>query len=212
MTTLARSQRPGSLPLWIGLALLVSARSVWPETIRISSWKMGPNAAGPVDQQGLLEAASSLRKINPDVILLQGVPDREICLRLIDALGPTNYTLAVCSSFIKRPVLESTNVTGLEELKRSYQSRVAKAQTELISAQRALADRQAGLGNLGKDLLAQGAMDWPEVSTEKVSEYADTMRELEKLKEQERELLRRGYKDAHPLVQNVRALLRTYDS
>jgi len=212
MTTLARIQRLGPFPFWIGLVLLVSAHSVSSETLRICSWKVGPNGGGPIDQPALAEAASSLRKLNPDVILLQGIPDRDICLRLIDVLGPTNYSLAVCSSFVKRQLVESTNVAVLEELKRSYQSRIAKAQTELINAQRALSDRQAGLGSLGKDLLAQGAMDWPEVSTEKVAEYSDTMKELGKLKEQERELLRRGYKDAHPLVQTVRTLLRTYDS
>lgn len=212
MTTLARIQRIGPLPLWIGLVLLASARTALPETIRIAAWKMSPRAGGAIEQQVLLDAASSLRKINPDVILLQGIPEREDCLKLADALGPTNYSVAVCSAFVKRQAVESTNIATLQELKSSYQSRIAKAQTELISAQRALSDRQAGLGNLGKELLAQGAMDWPEVSTEKVAEYSDTMKELEKLKEQERELLRRGYKDAHPLVQTVRALLRTYDS
>ena len=48
-------------------------------------------------------------------------------------------------------------VLFLEDTKHAYQSQIAKAQDELMDAQRELAERQAVLGNLGTGLLTQGA-------------------------------------------------------
>jgi hypothetical protein len=208
-------QRDASARRWAGLILLFWASTVWAEAIRVATWNPGFAArtdGTPLSQDLINEAAAPLKSLNPDVVLLQGIPDKETCLALTEALKLSGYTLAVCSSFGAGKSQPATNIAGLEELKRSYQSRVASAQADLISAQRALAERQEALGTLGRDLLAQGAIDWPEVSSEKVSEYADVTKELDKLKAQERELLRRGYKDAHPLVQSVRTLLRSYSS
>ncbi len=211
--TLIRSCAPPAR--WLCLALLAGTCMARAELVRVANWDLthDPSRDTPGQEDAsILSGAETLRRLNPDIILLQGVQNRAMCERLTEALKPANYSVAICSSFNQPPADAITNVAGLEELKRTYQSRVATAQTELLTVQRRLAARESALGNLGKELLAQGAMDWPEVPAEKVSDYADTARELDKLRAQEHELLRRGYKDAHPLVQTVRALLRDYSS
>ncbi len=212
MTTSELIRRAVPPFLWIGWLLLFPASAARPETIRVSVWKIGASTTAEAEDKAFHEGAAFLREAKPDVILLEGVRNRDACLRLIEALGRTNYNLATCSSFNQPRTVETTNIAGLEELKRTYQSRIAKAQADLMSIHRELAERQTALGTLGKDLLAQGAMNWPEVPAERVTEYTDISKEVDKLRAQERELLRRGYKDAHPLVQTVRTLLRSYST
>ena len=51
-------------------------------------------------QQSLIQdAAQSLKKLHPDVIVLQQVADWQTCHRLAQALQPENYQVAICSSF-----------------------------------------------------------------------------------------------------------------
>jgi len=213
MTTTALIRRAALLLWWVALVLLACAPSAWPETLRVAAWSAPSGPGGESEEQTISDAAAALGKLNPDIVLVNGLRNGDVCQRLTQAQGATNYTIAVVSSFFAHgPVVEAPNVAGLEELKHTYELRISKAQGELISLQRVLADRQAALGASGKELLAQGAMDWPEVSAEKLNEYAGIAKESDKLKDQERELLRRGYKDAHPLVQTVRTLLRSYSS
>jgi len=214
-TTLIRRATPGPKSLCLCLGLLLCASRSWPETIRVAAWNLDLppiSDVPPTNGASFLEGVAALRKLNPTVVLLSGVRDPGMCEQLVGALKPATYKVAICSAFGAGQAAPATNVAELEELKRSYNSRIAKAQAELVATQNALAERQAALGNFGKELLAQGAMDWPDVPTEKVGRYIEVARELDKLSAQEHELLRRGYKDAHRLVQTVRTLLRNYST
>ena len=97
------------------------------------------------------------------------------------------------------------NVLFLDDAKHAYQSQIAKAQEQVMDAQRELAERQAVLGNLGTGLLTSGATNEPEssVPSEKLSDYDEIGIQLDTLKKHERELLL-VYKEAHPLVQTAR--------
>lgn len=215
MTTVGLRQRTASALGWASVACLLCSLTARPETLRVATWDLRTSPLEGTTDRGesaFLETATGLRTLQPHVVLLRGINDQERCARLIEALKPTRYTLALYTAVGNPESSPLTNLAGLEDLKRTYQSRVATAQADLLSAQRALGDRQAALGPLGRELVAQGAMDWPEVPAEKVSAYLEITRESDKLRAQERELLRRGYKDAHPLVQTVRTLLRNYST
>ncbi len=110
---------------------------------------------------------------------------------------------------LKRAKTEA-NVLFLEDTKHAYQSQIAKAQDELMDAERELAERQAVLGNLGTGSLAAGATNDAEgsVPPEKLSDYGDITTQLDSLKKHERELLL-VYTDAYPLVQTVRGQIAT---
>jgi hypothetical protein len=45
------------------------------------------------------EAAATLRALDPDLILLQGVPDWRACTELAEALKPVDYNVLICSAF-----------------------------------------------------------------------------------------------------------------
>ena len=71
---------------------------------RIVTWNMQPReisgAAPALLAAGVnAEAAQVLKNLNPDVIVLQQVPDSDACDALIQALRPAEYQLAVLSSF-----------------------------------------------------------------------------------------------------------------
>ena len=95
-------------------------------------------------------------------------------------------------------------VLFLEDTKHAYQLQIAKAQDELMDAQRELAERQAVLGNVATGVSTPGATNDAEgsVPTEKLSDYGEIATQLDTLKKHERELLL-VYKDAYPLVQTV---------
>ena len=98
----------------------------------------------------------------------------------------------------------------LEDAKHSYQAQVTKKQEELQQAEQDLAEHEAVLGN--GSALAPGAAPGAVggvVPYEKVSDYTDLIAQFDALKKRERELLLAGYKEAFPLVQNVREQLRT---
>jgi endonuclease/exonuclease/phosphatase family metal-dependent hydrolase len=76
------------------------------QTVRCTTWNLEwfPNGSAkerPAAQQAqrIKEAADVLRPIDPDIILLQGVRDYDVCARLGDAIAPGVYHVAICSAF-----------------------------------------------------------------------------------------------------------------
>ena len=95
-------------------ALLVLVCFAWcgllhaeqPSKVRITTWNLEwfPNGsareATPEKQaQRIKAAADVLKKLNPDILLLQEVRDYDACARLGDAIQPAAYTVAICSAF-----------------------------------------------------------------------------------------------------------------
>jgi len=56
-------------------------------------------------------AAQTLQKLQPDVILLQGVKDWKMCSEFAQALKPSEYSVAVCSTF---PPAQETGPEALQ--------------------------------------------------------------------------------------------------
>ena len=86
------------------LAAFLPALSAAP--IRVTTWNLEwfPNGSKkelPVAEQNVrIEAAASvLRPLNPDIILLQEIKDLDACTRLAEAIKPHTYTVAICSAF-----------------------------------------------------------------------------------------------------------------
>jgi uncharacterized protein involved in exopolysaccharide biosynthesis/Mrp family chromosome partitioning ATPase len=115
--------------------------------------------------------------------------------------------LAQTEAELKRAKADA-KVVFLDDSKHSYQTRITKAQDELDSATRELAERQAIIGKDGSQLVGQGTGAAADIPAEKLGEYTDLVTELEKLKRQEHDLFHLGYKEAHPLVSTVRGQLR----
>jgi endonuclease/exonuclease/phosphatase family metal-dependent hydrolase len=74
--------------------------------IRITTWNLewfpnGPaREATPEKQAQRIQAAADvLKKLNPDILLLQEVRDYDACARLGDAILPGAYTVGICSAF-----------------------------------------------------------------------------------------------------------------
>jgi polysaccharide biosynthesis transport protein len=90
-----------------------------------------------------------------------------------------------------------------EELKKSYQAQIGKVQDELLDTERELIERNAMVG--GQDLGALAPTNGlaTSVPADKLSDYSFATTKLEELKRQDSELLLQ-YKEAYPLVQNVR--------
>lgn len=91
---------------WLTLALLLLGRGVQSAPVRVTTWNLQPSAIAGTNgfstqyQQNLIqEAADTLRKLNPDVILLQQVMDLQSCEELAGALKPETYNVTICSSF-----------------------------------------------------------------------------------------------------------------
>lgn len=126
MTLAARfSTSPGFEPQWklvccsrswaakqflLILLALLAARSnaIFADTIRVVSWDLQPkatvtgstnSAAASSDPELIQAAAQTLNNLQPDVLLLQGVRDWQMCNDLAQALKPADYTVAICSSF-----------------------------------------------------------------------------------------------------------------
>ncbi len=60
----------------------------------------GTNATAGTNPNRIRQAASALKKLDPDVILLQQVRDWQMCEQLAQALKPAEYKTLTCSSFI----------------------------------------------------------------------------------------------------------------
>ncbi len=77
----------------VGLALVCSSGVA--ETVRVTSW----NLLRVRDDVLLNEAAETLKVLKPDVVLLQGVRDWQMCSVLSVALKPETYYVVICSAF-----------------------------------------------------------------------------------------------------------------
>jgi hypothetical protein len=90
----------------LSLMLLTVVPSSFAGPLRVTTWNLqsAPDAGTQVspsatNQNHLQEAAATLKELDPDVLLLQGVRDWQMCSRLIQALKPANYNVLVCSAF-----------------------------------------------------------------------------------------------------------------
>lgn len=81
-----------SLPSLIGLALLICAGAVGASPIRIT-------ALDVQRPENLASEAVDLKRLSPDVILLQHAPGWNGCRELAQAMQPENYEVVVCSAF-----------------------------------------------------------------------------------------------------------------
>ena len=84
----------------------VARPSTSADTLRVTTWNLQwfPNGsakrATPEKQAATIDAAAEvLKEIDPDVMLLQEIRDRDACERLIVALAPAKYEILVCSQF-----------------------------------------------------------------------------------------------------------------
>jgi len=75
-------------------------------SIRVTTWNLqwfpsGSQVEAPPAEQTrrIEEAASVLRTISPDIVLLQEVGDYEACARLGEAIRSGTYHVAICSAF-----------------------------------------------------------------------------------------------------------------
>ncbi len=91
---------------WLGLCAWFFVATALAGPLRVTTWNLRPNISGGADswtpkvQQGQLqEAADALKKLNPDVIILQQVMDWKTCEALARALEPEKYQVLVCSAF-----------------------------------------------------------------------------------------------------------------
>ena len=84
---------------WFSLALVILGQSCFAETLRVTTWNLEPLPTAGTNDTRIPDAAAALRKLNPDVILLQQVRDWRMCEQLAQALKPADYSVCVCSSF-----------------------------------------------------------------------------------------------------------------
>jgi len=91
-----------------GAALLLAFTS-FSQTIRVTSWNLQSKAGQSIESLAQLqkEAVETLKKLQPDVILLQGVRDWEMCSELAGGLRPAEYNVAICSALHTPLNLES---------------------------------------------------------------------------------------------------------
>jgi hypothetical protein len=87
----------------IGSAL---GQSPEPVKIRITTWNLEwfPNGSAndapmEVQTQRIEAAANVLKKLDPDILLLQEMRDYDACVRLGEAIHPGGYQVAICSAF-----------------------------------------------------------------------------------------------------------------
>src|SRR5947207_15043281 len=98
----------GALSAVLGFFVVGSALAQSPETakIRITTWNLewfpngSPHEAPPEKQAQRIEAAADvLKKLDPDILLLQEMRDYDACARLCDAIHAGTYQVAICSAF-----------------------------------------------------------------------------------------------------------------
>jgi endonuclease/exonuclease/phosphatase family metal-dependent hydrolase len=75
-------------------------------TVRCSTWNLewfpngSPRDASPDEQdRRIKEAATILKALHPDILLLQEVRDYDACSRLGNAIEPGAYRIQICSAF-----------------------------------------------------------------------------------------------------------------
>jgi hypothetical protein len=80
--------------------LLLAFTSVsFSDTIRITTWNLRSEAKAAPTVSQINAAAETLKTLDPDVILLQGIPNWQFCNELAEALKPNAYNVLACSSF-----------------------------------------------------------------------------------------------------------------
>ena len=74
--------------------------------VRVTTWNLewfpngSPHEASPDKQaERIAVAADVLRKLDPDILLLQEMRDYDACVRLGEAIHPGAYQIAICSAF-----------------------------------------------------------------------------------------------------------------
>src|ERR1041385_5640269 len=70
------------------------------ESLRVTAWNLetsrAPQSTDSDTPDGRIRAASAvLKKLNPDVILLQRVRDSQMCADLVHALKPADYNILI---------------------------------------------------------------------------------------------------------------------
>jgi exonuclease III len=87
----------------VGSAL---GQSPKPAKIRITTWNLewfpngSPHETTPEIQAQRIEAAADvLKKLDPDILLLQEMRDYDACVRLGEAIHSGAYQIAICSAF-----------------------------------------------------------------------------------------------------------------
>src|SRR6266480_4371201 len=87
----------------VGSAL---GQSPEPAKIRITTWNLewfpngSPHETAPEKQAQRIEAAADvLKKLDPDILLLQEMRDYDACVRLGEAIHSRTYQVAICSAF-----------------------------------------------------------------------------------------------------------------
>jgi hypothetical protein len=108
----------------IASLLLLSALLASPalaDTVRLTSWNIGSVALSPDSTNNLVGAANLLRALNPDLLLLQGVRDWQMCAQLAQSLRPADYHVAVCSAFpCERRDSRSLNEVAILSKQKAY--------------------------------------------------------------------------------------------
>jgi endonuclease/exonuclease/phosphatase family metal-dependent hydrolase len=94
---------------WVALLCLALSgllHAEEPARIRITTWNLEwfPNgsahdATQEKQAQRIEAAADVLKKLNPDILLLQEMRDYDACARLGEAIQPGAYQVAICSAF-----------------------------------------------------------------------------------------------------------------
>ena len=89
------------MPLLLGFAFCTAAWPSFAENLRVTTWNLRSPGADAIGETNALiqQWAATLTQLNPDVILLQGVTDWRTCAQLAQALKPSVFNIAICSSF-----------------------------------------------------------------------------------------------------------------
>jgi hypothetical protein len=90
----------------LGVGLVLVAANCLAAPVRVTTWNlqttpdaMTKGVASKAEESRIPEAAAALKKLNPEVIILQNVRDWQMCGQLAQALKPADYSVLVCSSF-----------------------------------------------------------------------------------------------------------------
>jgi endonuclease/exonuclease/phosphatase family metal-dependent hydrolase len=104
---MARNKIAAVLAAVIGITILTSHVSAGsPDRVRCTTWNLewfpngSPHDASPEEQnRTITDAATVLKPLHPDILLLQEVRDYDACSRLGDAIEPGAYHVEICSGF-----------------------------------------------------------------------------------------------------------------
>jgi hypothetical protein len=90
----------------LALFVVASALGQSPAKIRVTTWNLewfpngSPHDTTPEKQAHCIQAAADvLKKLDPDILLLQEMRDYDACARLGETIQPGAYQVAICSGF-----------------------------------------------------------------------------------------------------------------